>query len=108
MIFLDMALVFKYIYFLIQADKQAFMSAHTVLQLTIMLLLVASSESDICDGSRGFSGRPGIPGVPGTDGKDGAKGGRGDPGIVIELIFYVKNCQLKVKNEPSVSPDCTK
>ncbi|KAF4098569.1 hypothetical protein G5714_020599 [Onychostoma macrolepis] len=64
------------------AEKQAFifMSAHTVLQLTILLLLVASSESDICDGSRGFSGRPGIPGVPGTDGKDGAKGEMGDPG----------------------------
>lgn len=84
------------------------MSAHMVLQLTIMLLLVASSESDICDGNRGFSGRPGIPGVPGTDGKDGAKGEKGDPGIVIALIFYVKNYKLKVKNVPSVSPDCPK
>ncbi|XDV38743.1 hypothetical protein PO909_008089 [Leuciscus waleckii] len=57
-----------------------FMSAHAVLQLTIMLLLVASSESDTCDGHRGFPGRPGIPGVPGTDGKDGGKGEKGDPG----------------------------
>ncbi|KAK7131128.1 hypothetical protein R3I94_016307 [Phoxinus phoxinus] len=57
-----------------------FMSAHAVTQLTIMLLLVASSESDTCDGNMGFPGRPGIPGVPGTDGKDGAKGERGHPG----------------------------
>lgn len=72
--------------------KQAFifMSAHAVLQLTIMLLLVASSESDTCDGNRGFPGRPGIPGVPGTDGKDGAKGEKGDPGEVIALLFYVE------------------
>ncbi|KAK2872689.1 hypothetical protein Q8A67_022586 [Cirrhinus molitorella] len=57
------------------------MAAYTViLQLTIMLLLVASSESDTCEGYRGFSGRPGIPGVPGTDGKDGTKGEKGDPG----------------------------
>ncbi|XP_043076697.1 complement C1q subcomponent subunit B [Puntigrus tetrazona] len=64
------------------ADKRTFvfMSAHMMLQLTIMLLLVAFSESEVCDGSRGFSGRPGIPGVPGTDGKDGAKGEKGDPG----------------------------
>ncbi|XP_039549808.1 complement C1q subcomponent subunit B [Pimephales promelas] len=57
-----------------------FMSAHAVPQLTIMLLLVASSESDTCDGHRGFPGRPGIPGVPGADGKDGPKGEKGDPG----------------------------
>ncbi|XP_073681117.1 complement C1q subcomponent subunit B [Garra rufa] len=53
------------------------MAAHTVvLQLTIILLLVASSEPGTCDGP----GRPGIPGVPGTDGKDGAKGEKGDRG----------------------------
>ncbi|XP_052393269.1 complement C1q subcomponent subunit B [Carassius gibelio] len=59
-------------------DKMAFifMSAHTVLQLSIMLLLVASSESQTC----GRSGRPGIPGIPGTDGKDGSKGEKGDRG----------------------------
>uniref|UniRef100_A0A671RK75 Complement component 1, q subcomponent, B chain n=1 Tax=Sinocyclocheilus anshuiensis TaxID=1608454 RepID=A0A671RK75_9TELE len=56
-----------------------FMPAHTVLQFTIIFLLVASSESDTCDGNRGFSGITGIPGVPGTDGKDGAKGEKGDP-----------------------------
>jgi len=67
-----------------------FVSAHAVPQLTIMLLLVASSESDTCDGHRGFPGRPGIPGVPGADGKDGPKGEKGDPGEVIALIFYVK------------------
>uniref|UniRef100_A0A8C2ABS3 Complement component 1, q subcomponent, B chain n=1 Tax=Cyprinus carpio TaxID=7962 RepID=A0A8C2ABS3_CYPCA len=62
-------------------DKMAFiiMSTRMVLWLTIMLLLVASSESETCDG-RGFPGRPGIPGVPGTDGKDGAKGEKGDKG----------------------------
>lgn len=59
------------------------MSAHAVLQLTIMLLLVASSVSDTCAGNRGFPGRPGIPGVPGTDGKDGTKGEKGDQGKVI-------------------------
>uniref|UniRef100_A0A672S7W3 Uncharacterized protein n=1 Tax=Sinocyclocheilus grahami TaxID=75366 RepID=A0A672S7W3_SINGR len=45
---------------------------------------------------------PGIPGVPGIDGKHGAKGEKGDPGVVITLLFYVKNCKLKVKNVPSV------
>lgn len=76
--------------------KQAFiiMSTRMVLWLTIMLLLVASSESETCDG-RGFPGRPGIPGVPGTDGKDGAKGEKGDKGIVIALIFYVKKTQIE-------------
>lgn len=65
--------------------KQAFifMTAHVVPQLAIMLLLVASSVSDTCDGYRGFPGRPGIPGVHGTDGKDGTKGEKGDPGKVI-------------------------
>lgn len=70
------------------------MSTRMVLWLTIMLLLVASSESETCDG-RGFPGRPGIPGVPGTDGKDGAKGEKGDKGIVIALIFYVKKTQIE-------------
>ncbi|XP_067232283.1 complement C1q subcomponent subunit B isoform X2 [Chanodichthys erythropterus] len=57
-----------------------FMSAHVVPQLAIMMLLVASSVSDTCDGHKGFPGRPGIPGVPGTDGKDGPKGEKGDRG----------------------------
>lgn len=69
-----------------------------VLQLTIMLLLVASSESGTCNG------KPGIPGIPGTDGKDGAKGEKGDPGTVIALIlFYSKKRKMQIES-PQMYP----
>ncbi|KAI7795999.1 complement C1q subcomponent subunit B [Triplophysa rosa] len=52
----------------------------STLQFTVLLLLVALSESQTCDGVRGFPGRPGIPGAHGADGKDGPKGEKGDRG----------------------------
>lgn len=56
------------------------MSTQAMLQFTVLLLLVALSPSETCDGVRGFPGRPGIPGAHGADGKDGPKGEKGDRG----------------------------
>lgn len=56
------------------------MSTHTMLQFTVLLLLVSLSESETCDGMRGFPGRPGIPGAHGADGKVGPKGEKGNRG----------------------------
>lgn len=63
------------------------MSTHSVLQLTVLLLLVAFSESQTCDGVRGFPGRPGIPGAHGADGKDGPKGEKGERGMRSIIIL---------------------
>ncbi|XP_056587428.1 complement C1q subcomponent subunit B [Triplophysa dalaica] len=52
----------------------------STLQFTVLLLLVALSESKTCDGVRGYPGRPGIPGAHGADGRDGPKGEKGDRG----------------------------
>lgn len=51
-----------------------------MIQFSILLLLVALSVSETCDGVRGFPGRPGIPGAHGANGKDGPKGEKGDQG----------------------------
>ncbi|KAA0720075.1 Complement C1q subcomponent subunit B [Triplophysa tibetana] len=52
----------------------------STLQFTVLLLLLALSESKTCDDVRGYPGRPGIPGAHGADGRDGPKGVKGDRG----------------------------
>lgn len=51
-----------------------------MIQFSILLLLVALSVSQTCDGMRGFPGRPGISGPHGANGNDGPKGEKGDQG----------------------------
>lgn len=68
----------------------------STLQFTVLLLLVALSESKTCDGVRGYPGRPGIPGAHGADGRDGPKGEKGDRGIGkilhTSMNFFFKTC----------------